>query len=82
VLRLYCDLDAGLLLELGIADEGLPDRLPDLIDGYWTALIQGEDGYLAEVTIEPSVNFPTLARKLRGLVDAVASGEHPFFAEW
>jgi hypothetical protein len=81
-LRLYCELDDGLLLELGLNDEGVPDTPPVAVDGYWTAFIQSEDGYLAEVTIEPSVSRATLAHKLRDLVDAVAVGEHPFLAEW
>lgn len=81
-LRVYCELEDGLVLELGINDEGIPDAPPAAVDGDWTAFIQGEDGYLAEVVIEPSVTIAVLARKLRDLIDAVAAGEHPFMAEW
>ena len=81
-LRLCCELQDELLLELGICDEGIPDAPPEEIDGYWTAFVQGDGGYLAEVTIEPSVTLATLAHKLRGLLDAVAAGEHPLLTEW
>jgi hypothetical protein len=53
-----------------------------VVDGDSTAFIQGQDGYLAEVVLEPSVTLPMLARKLRELVDPVAAGERPFLAEW
>lgn len=81
-LRLYSELEDGLLLELAINDEGIPDTPPATIVGDWTAFIQGDGGYLAEVVIEPSVTIAVLARKLHGLIDAVAAGEHPFIAEW
>jgi hypothetical protein len=81
-LRVYCELEYGLGLEVGIDDEGIPDAPPAAVDGDWTAFIQGEDGYLAEVVIERSVTVAVLARKLRDLIEAVAAGEHPFTAEW
>ena len=41
--------------------------------------MQGDDGYLAEVMINPAIAFDALAAgKPRDLVDAVAAGEHPF----
>ena len=76
-LRLYCELEDGLLLELAVDDEGIPDTPPATVDGDWTAFIQGDGGYLAEVVIEPSVTVATLARKLRELIDAVVYGERP-----
>ena len=81
-LRVYCELEDGLVLEFGINDEGIPDAPPAAVDGDWTTFIQGDDGYRAEVVIEPSVTIAVLARKLRDLIDAVAAGEHPFMAEW
>lgn len=44
--------------------------------------VQANDGYLAEVMIEPSIAFEVLAVKLRDLVDAVAAGERPFLDSW
>jgi hypothetical protein len=44
--------------------------------------VQANDGYLAEVMIEPSIEFELLAVKLRDLVDAVAAGERPFLDSW
>jgi len=81
-LRLFCELDDGLLLDVALADEGLPDRPQAENDRYWTAFVQGEDGYLAEVMIDPRIAFGSLAGKLRDLVDAVAAGERPFLREW
>jgi hypothetical protein len=81
-LRLFCELDDGLLLDVSLGDESLPDTPPADNDTYWTAFVQGEDGYLAEVTIDESITFDALAAKLRGLVDAVAAGERPFLDEW
>lgn len=40
--------------------------------------MQANDGYLAEVMIEPPIEFEVLAVKLRDLVDTVAAGERPF----
>jgi hypothetical protein len=81
-LRIYCELDDELLLELAINDAGIPDAPPETIDGDWTVFIQGQGGYLAEVLIEPPVSFQTLARRLRDLVESVAAGEHPFLEAW
>lgn len=44
--------------------------------------MRANDGYLAEVMIEPSIAFEVLAVKLRDLVDAVAAGERPFLDSW
>jgi hypothetical protein len=81
-LRLFCELDDGLLLDVSLGDEGLPDAPPTVNATYWTAFVQGDDGYLAEVTIDEQVAFEELAEKLRGLVDTVAAGERPFLDEW
>lgn len=81
-LRLFCELDDGLLLDVSLADEGLPDAPLTDDDRYWVAFVQGEDGYLAEVTIDPAAALGALAAKLRDLVDAVAAGERPFMDEW
>jgi len=81
-LRLFCELDNGLLLDVSLGDEGIPDTPPAANDIYWTAFVQSDDRYLAEVTIEESIAFDMLAAKLRGLVDAVAAGERPFLDEW
>jgi hypothetical protein len=81
-LRLFCELDDGLLLDVSLGDEGLPDAPPTANAVYWPAFVQGDDGYLAEVTIDESIAFDELAEKLRGLVDAVADGERPFLDEW
>ena len=79
-LRLFCELDDGLLLDVSLADEGLPDQPSGQDERYWTAFVQGEDGYLAEVTIDPAIALDALAAKLRDLVDA--AGERPFMDEW
>lgn len=81
-LRLFCELDDGLLLDVLRGDEGLPDVPVEDDDRYWTAFVQGDDGYLAEVMIDQSIEFGALAGKLRDLVDAVAAGERPFLDEW
>lgn len=81
-LRLFCELDDGLLLDVSLGDEGIADEPPVANEIYWTAFAQGDDGYLAEVTIDQSIAFDALAAKLRGLVDAVAAGERPFLDEW
>ena len=81
-LRLFCELDDGLLLDVSLGDEGLPDAPPTANEVYWTAFVQGDDGYLAEVTIDEAIEFEALAAKLRGLGDAVAAGERPFLDEW
>jgi hypothetical protein len=77
-LRLYCELDDGLLLDISVNDEGLPDT-PAGIEGAWVVFVEGQEGgYLAEVTIDGATAFPQLARRLVDLTDAVALGEHPF----
>lgn len=81
-LRLFCELDDGLLLDVSRGDEGLPDVPTEDDDRYWTAFVQGDDGYLAEVMIDQSIEFDALAGKLHDLVDAVAAGERPFLDEW
>lgn len=81
-LRLYCELDDGLLLDVSLGDEELPDTPPVADDRGWVAFVQGDDGYLAEVMIERSIAFGALAVKLRDLVDAVAAGERPFLETW
>lgn len=82
-LRLYCELDDGLLLDVSVNDEGLPDMPPATIDGDWVVYIQQEEGgYRAEVAIDGELTFPSLAGKLSDLIDAVALGEHPFFESW
>ena len=82
-LRLYCELDGELLLDLSINDGGIPDTPPPVIDGEWTVFVQDtSDVYLAEVVIESSATFTTLATKLRDLLDSVALGERPLFEVW
>lgn len=81
-LRLFCELDDGLLLDVALADEGLADQPQADNDRYWTAFVQDDSGYLAEVTIDHRIAFDVLAAKLRGLVDAVAAGERPLLDEW
>jgi len=44
--------------------------------------VQGDDGYLAEVTIDESIAFDALAARLGALIDAVAAGERPLLEEW
>src|ERR1700758_2679850 len=82
-LRLYCDMDDGLLLDVSVNDEGLPDTPPATIDGDWVVYVQQEEGgYRAEVTTDGKLPFPGLVSKLIELIDAVALGEHPFFENW
>jgi hypothetical protein len=77
-LRLYCELDDGLLIDLSIDDEAFPDAPATRRDGDWVVFVEGHDGgYRAEVTIPGDVPFPRLARRLVDLTDAVALGEHP-----
>ncbi len=76
-------LDGELLLDLSINDGGIPDTPPPVIDGEWTVFVQDtSDLYLAEVVIESSATFTTLATKLRDLLDSVARGERPLFEVW
>ena len=82
-LRLYCELERDLLLDLSIEDEQIPDAPPDHIDGEWAVFVQDADGnYLADVVIDPIIDYTELAHKLRELVDAVAQGERPMFIDW
>ena len=53
-LRLYCELEGDLLLDLSIEDEEIPDTPPHQIDGDWAVFVQDADGnYLADVLIDP-----------------------------
>jgi hypothetical protein len=81
-LRLYRELDDELLLDVSLADEGLPDTPPAVNDVDWIVFVQAADGYLAEVMIEPSIEFDALAAKLRDLVDCVRGGARPVFKTW
>lgn len=82
-LRLFCELSDELPLDVSLGDEGLPDAPPSGNEIHWTVFVQSaSDGYLAEVMIEPSIDFGALAAKLRDLVDAVAAGERPFLEDW
>jgi hypothetical protein len=81
-LRLYCELENGLLLDISRADEGLPDTPSEPDERYWAAFVQAEGGYLAEVTIDETVTFSELAGKLIDLVQAVAAGERPLLDDW
>ena len=82
-LRLYCELDDDLLLDLSIEDEGIPDAPSDAIDGNWAVFMQDADGdYLAEVLIDPRIDYTALAHGLRDLVESVALGERPMFELW
>lgn len=83
-LRLFCDLDDGLLLDVALDDAELPDT-PDVsseVYVYWTAIVQSDGSYLAEITIDLETEFDELAGKLRELVDAVAAGQRPFMEDW
>jgi hypothetical protein len=81
-LRLYCELDDETLLDITIGDEGIPDAPVWLPEGDWVVFVQSaEGGYLAEVYIDSTIPFGELAARLRDLVDSVAAGEHPFFAD-
>jgi hypothetical protein len=82
-LRLYCELEGDLLLDLSIEDEEVPDAPPDEIDGDWAVFVQDADGnYLADVLIDSTIDYDALAHKLAELVDAVTRGERPKFVHW
>ncbi len=82
-LRLYCELEDELLLDLSIEDEEIPDEPPDQIDGDWAVFIQDADGnYLADVLIDPRIDHEALAHKLGALVEAVTGGGRPMFVHW
>jgi hypothetical protein len=82
-LRLYCELEGDLLLDLSIEDEEIPDTPSDQIDGDWAVFVQDPDGnYLADVLIDPTIDYSTLAEKLRELVEALSRGERPMFLHW
>jgi hypothetical protein len=81
-LRLYCELDDGLLLDVSIDDEGLPDTPAGTRDGDWVVFVEADEGYRAEVAIPGDAGFPHLARRLVDLTDAVALGEHPLLEGW
>jgi hypothetical protein len=76
-LRIYCETDDELLLDISINDEGLPDTPPAAVDGEWVVFLQDPGGYLAEVWIDPTVDFATLAIKLRDLIESVTRGAPP-----
>ena len=83
-LRLFCETDEGLLLDISLADEGLPDR-PSAEEGrYWLVIVQNEDGYLAEVTInnDPQITSRQLVVKAVSVLEAVAAGQRPMLEEW
>jgi hypothetical protein len=81
-LKLFCELDDETLLDVTIADEGIPDAPVSLPSSDWVVFVQSaEGGYLAEVFIESTGDFRELAARLRELVDSVAAGEHPFFLD-
>ena len=82
-LRIYCELDDDLLLDLSIEDGGIPDTAPEWLDGEWAAFVQDADGdYLAEILIDAGTDYRALAGKLRDLIDSVAVGERPMFEIW
>jgi hypothetical protein len=55
----------------------------DQIDGDWAVFVQDADGdYLADVVIDPTIDYDALAHKLAELVDAVTRGERPKFVHW
>ena len=82
-LRLYCELEGDLLLDLSVEDEQIPDAPADQIDGDWAVFVQDADGnYLADVLIDPTIDYDGLAHKLAELVDAVTRGERPKFLHW
>ncbi len=76
-LRIYCETDDELLLDVSINDEGIPDTPPAVIDGEWVVFVQDPGGYLAEVWIDPTVDYATLAIKLRDLIESVTLGARP-----
>jgi len=82
-LRLYCELEDDLLLDLSIEDEEVPDAPADEIDGDWAVFVQDADGnYLADVLIDSTIDYDALAHKLAELVDAVTRGKRPKFVHW
>ncbi len=83
-LRLFCELDENLLLEISLADEGLPDRPLADENRYWLVIVQNETGYLAEVTFnnDPQITFQELAAKAVSVLEAVAAGQRPMLEEW
>jgi hypothetical protein len=81
-LRLYCELEGGLLLDISRADEDLPETPAEPDTRFWVVFVQAEGGYLAEVTIDAAVTFKEFAAKLVDLVEAVATGERPLLEEW
>jgi len=83
-LILFCELDDGLLLEVAIEDDGLPDTPTEPRGGDWVVFVESDvgDGYEAEVTVSGDATFAHLARRLVDLTDAVALGEHPFLENW
>jgi len=45
--------------------------------------LQAESGgYLAEVMLDVTISFRSLASKIVSLLQAVAAGERPMLAEW
>jgi hypothetical protein len=82
-LRLYCELDNDLLLDVSIEDDQIPDAPLDELDGDWAVFIEDADGnYLADVAIDPIIDYDELAHKLHELVEAVNRGERPLFVDW
>ena len=56
---------------------------PDETDGDWAVFVQDADGnYLADVLIDPTIDYDELAHKLAELVDAVTRGERPKLVHW
>ena len=82
-LRLYCELDNDLLLDVSIEDDQIPDMPPDEIDGDWAVFVQDADrDFLADVAIDHTIDHTELAHKLRELVEAVTRGERPMYMHW
>jgi hypothetical protein len=82
-LRLYCELDDDLLLDLSIEDAGIPETPEAACEGDWAVFVQDADGdYLSEVVIDPTIDYTALADRLKQLVEAVAAGERPMFEDW
>jgi hypothetical protein len=81
-LRIFCELDNETLLDISIADEGIPDAPVAVSQSDWVVFVQSlSGGYLAEVYIDGEVDFRELANRLRDLVDSVEAGEHPFLID-
>jgi hypothetical protein len=56
-LKLFCELDDDTLLDVTIADAGIPDVPQSPAESEWVVFIQSaEGGYLAEVFIDPNVD--------------------------